>query len=83
MFLYVPMKLLDQLVFDTTRVFDLVLLTAVAMISGLSVYIFLAWFLDIEEVGTFFALLKKVKRMPRVFFSSSSELVSDDQPPLT
>src|SRR3989344_460084 len=38
-FLYVPMKLLDQLVFDTTRVFDLVLLTAGAMISGLSVYI--------------------------------------------
>lgn len=82
-FLYVPMKLLDQLVFDTTRVFDLVLLTLVATISGLSVYIFLAWFLDIEEVSTFFRLLQKVKRMPRVFFSSSSELVSGDQPPLT
>ena len=77
------MKLLDQLVFDTTRVFDLILLTLVATISGLSVYVFLAWFLDIAEVGTFFALLHKVKRMPKVFFSSSNELISGDQPPLT
>lgn len=78
-FLYVPMKLLDRLVFDTTRVFDLILLTGVAAISGLSVYIFLAWFLDIEEVSTFFKLLQKVKRMPRVFFSQSNEMVTEDQ----
>lgn len=77
-FLYVPMKLLDRLVFDTTRVFDLLLLTSVAAISGLSVYIFLAWFLDIDEVGTFFKLLQKVKRMPRVFFTQS-EVITDDQ----
>lgn len=78
-FLYVPMKLLDRLVFDTNRVFDLLLLTGVAAISGLSVYIFLAWFLDIEEVGTFFKLLQKVKRVPRVFFAQSGELVNGDQ----
>lgn len=77
--LYVPLKLFDQLVFDTTRVVQLIMLTGVASFSGLSVYIFLAWFLKIEEVGTFFKILQKVKRMPRIFFAESQELVSDDQ----
>lgn len=82
-FLYVPLKLFDQLVFDTTRGFDLLLLTGVASFSGLSVYIFLAWFLDIEEVATFFKLLQKVRRVPRVFFSQSTELVNGDQPSIS
>lgn len=79
--LYVPLKLLDQLVFDTTRVFDLILLTGVVTTVGLSVYIFLAWFLEIEEVSTFLKLLQKVKRMPRVFFTPTSELVSGEETP--
>lgn len=78
-FLYVPLKLFDQLIFDTTRVFDLLLLTGLASVSGLSVYIFQAWLFDIEEVGTFFKLLQKVKRAPRMFFSQSSELVNGNQ----
>ncbi len=78
-FLYIPMKLLDKLVFDTTRVFDLILLTAVATASGLSVYTFLAWFLDIEEVDALFRLLQKVKRMPKVFFSQSADVVGGEQ----
>ncbi len=77
-FLYVPIKLLDQLVFDTTRVFDLLLLTGVASISGLSVYIFLAWFLDIEEVATFFKFLQKVKQAPKLLFTRSEELVESE-----
>ncbi|RJR14577.1 murein biosynthesis integral membrane protein MurJ [Candidatus Microgenomates bacterium] len=82
-FLYVPIKLLDRLVFDTTRVFDLILLTGVASFSGLSVYVFLAWFLDIAEVTILFKLLHKVRRMPRVFFSSSSEVINGDQTQLS
>ncbi len=81
-FLYVPIKLLDQLVFDTTRVFHLLLLTGVATTSGLSVYIFLAWFLDIEEVTAFFKLMQKVKQVPRALFSRSEELVADERAPV-
>jgi putative peptidoglycan lipid II flippase len=77
--LYIPLKLFDRLVFDTTRVFDLLLLTGVASFCGLSVYIFLAWFLDIEEVATFFRLMQKVKRMPRMFFSQNAEIIDGDQ----
>jgi len=82
-FLYVPIKLLDRLVFDTTQVLNLLLLTGIAAFSGLSVYIFLAWFFDIEEVGTFFKLLQKVKRAPRVFFNASEELASSDHPSIS
>ncbi len=75
-FLYVPLKLLDQLVYDTTRVFDLILLTSIASASGVSVYIFLAWFFDIEEVTTFFKLIHRVKRMPRMFFDQLTQIVN-------
>ncbi len=78
-FLYIPMKLLDQLIFDTTRFLPLVMLTGVASVSGLSVYVFLAWFLDIEEVMTFFKILQKVKRVPRYFFSRSDDLIHEDR----
>ncbi len=77
--LYIPLKLLDQLVFDTTRVLDLLILTGIASIIGLSMYIFLAWFLDIEEVATFFHLMQKVRRVPRVFFTQTTELTNDNQ----
>ena len=82
-FLYVPIKLLDRLGFDTTQVVNLLLLTGIAAFSGLSVYVFLAWFFDIEEVGTFFKLLQKVKRAPRVFFNATEELVSSDHPSIS
>lgn len=81
-FVYIPMKLFDQLIFDTTRVFDLLILTSIAIFIGLSVYIFLAWFLDIAEVSTFFKLLQKMKRAPRLLFARSDELVTEERSPL-
>lgn len=76
--IYVPLKLFDQLVFDTTRVFHLLLLTGIASITGLAMYLFLAWFLEIEEVNTFIKLISKIKRMPRLLTSQSEELVHED-----
>jgi putative peptidoglycan lipid II flippase len=78
-FLYIPMKLLDQLVFDTTRTINLILLTGIATSLGLSVYLFLAWFLKIEEVITFFNLAKKVTRVRQIFVDISSEVVNGGQ----
>ncbi len=72
---YLPLKLFDQLVFDTSRVFELLLLTAISGSVGFAVYIFCAWLFNIEEVGTFLNLLRKVKKVPQLVFSSSEELV--------
>ena len=58
--LYIPMKLLDQLVFDTTRVIPLIALTGVASFAGLSVYIFLTWLLEIKELSAFTGIIQRI-----------------------
>ena len=73
--LYIPMKLLDQLVFDTTRTFNLLLLTGFASLIGLLVYLFLAWFLNIQEVSLFFTLARKVMRVKQPFIETQQEVV--------
>ncbi len=63
--LYIPMKLLDQLVFDTTRVIGLIALTATASISGMIVYFTLSWIFDIAELKIYLRLLKRIIAFPR------------------
>lgn len=57
--LYVPMKLLDQLVFDTTRTVPLLMLAGVAGAIGLGVYAFLTWLLEIPELSAFTGLFRR------------------------
>ena len=47
--LYVPLKLLDKLVFDTTRTLGLIVLTGIAGSFGLAVYLFFTWILGVRE----------------------------------
>lgn len=58
--LYIPMKALDQLIFDTTRTLNLIILTVIASIFGLGIYLLLVWFMKVEEVYTFGKLVKKI-----------------------
>lgn len=58
--LYVPIKLLDQLVFDTTKTINLLLLTGISSFVGLSLYLFLTWVFNVSEAKTFVLLFKKV-----------------------
>lgn len=73
--LYIPLKLLDQLVFDTTRVFGLILLTGVSGTIGLSTYLFLSWVMGVGEVRFFLSLLKRVKKI-RILFEPAAEVVN-------
>ena len=57
--LYVPIKLLDQVIFDTTRTVNLLILTGISSVFALSVYIILVWFLKVRELQTFADLFKK------------------------
>jgi len=58
---YLPMKLLDQLVFDTTRTINLVLLTGIVSLWGGIVYFVSAKLLNIEEFKIFVAFVSKFK----------------------
>lgn len=73
--LYIPMKILDQLVFDTTRVGGLILLTLTAGCVGFLVYIFLAWILKIEQLSAFLRLGEKFEKFFRVLQEDKIESV--------
>lgn len=78
--LYIPMKLLDQLVFDTTRTVGLILLTGVASLVGLSVYILLSWLLKMPEVAIFYGLAKRVIFLPSKLARPTPTSIDAQQP---
>jgi putative peptidoglycan lipid II flippase len=59
--LYLPLKLLDQFVFDTTRVIPLLLLTGIAAAVGSATYLIITWLFKVEEIELFYRLLRKLK----------------------
>lgn len=58
--LYVPLKLLDQLVFDTTRTAELILLTGVSSFIGMATYLLLTYLFKVDEIELFYRLLRKL-----------------------
>lgn len=77
--LYIPVKLLDQLVFDTTRTINLIMLTSISAFVGLSVYLFLAWFLEIPQATVILKILKKDKVLKRGFVLDTTQEVDNIQ----
>ena len=61
--LYIPLKLMDQLVFDTTRTIWLIVLTGIVFIIGFFTYILLSKIFKIEELRMFTIAIRKVKEM--------------------
>lgn len=72
--LYIPIKLLDQLVFDTTRTIGLLALTGISSLAGLSIYLFLTWFFDVKEAKTYLLAIKKVGNWREVLTKSDEVL---------
>ncbi|OGG00233.1 murein biosynthesis integral membrane protein MurJ [Candidatus Gottesmanbacteria bacterium RBG_13_37_7] len=74
--LYLPIKILDQLVFDTTRTINLILLTGTSTLIGIFVYIFTAWFLDVPQIALLVKLYrrKKDKKTP-IYIDTAKEMV--------
>lgn len=70
LFLWIPMRLLDQFVFDTTKTVPLVILTIVVSIIGFLVYLFLSRIFGIEELTEFKALIGKLGNWKKVLDSS-------------
>lgn len=64
--LYIPIKLLDQLVFDTTRTVNLLILTGIASVTGIVAYIFFTWLLDIKEAYYIIAVVKQFKNRDKI-----------------
>lgn len=58
--LYIPIKLLDQLVFDTTRTVNLIILTGISSGAGLLLYLLLTWLFNVQEAKTYLLVFKKI-----------------------
>ena len=78
--LYIPMKLLDQLVFDTTRTIGLLLLTGIATLVGISVYIFLSWLLGVKEVVVFYNLGRRILTFSKKLASPAATSIEAQEP---
>ncbi|MEI6690246.1 MAG: murein biosynthesis integral membrane protein MurJ [bacterium] len=76
--LWGPLRLLDRLIFDTTRTIPLILLTLVVTIIGLSVYIGLSYLLKIRELEIFFGIVKKVGDWKKALTASGESLESQE-----
>lgn len=73
--LYVPIKLLDQLVIDTTRTIGLLILTGIAGAAGIISYIFFTWLFDIKEAYYVLAVIKKFGAKDKIL-KQVNELIS-------
>lgn len=74
--LWVPMRLLDQLVFDTTRTVPLIALTLIVSFVGLSVYFFFCWLFKIEELQDVVAMIKKIGNWRKILGESDEVIES-------
>jgi putative peptidoglycan lipid II flippase len=72
--LYIPIKLLDQLVFDTTRTINLIFLTGISSLIGLSFYLFLTWFLNVKEAGAFLQIFEKIGNWKEILGKSDEAI---------
>lgn len=80
--LWVPMRLLDKFILDTTRTVNLVILTIIATFSGIVVYLFLSYVLKITELKSFLALIRRLGRWQEVL-EESEEIIATPAPQST
>jgi putative peptidoglycan lipid II flippase len=73
---FFPLKLFDQLIFDTTHTLGLLLLTGVAGGAGLLTYVLLAWVFDVSEVKSFIELIRRVRKPKAVLLDPVNEVMS-------
>jgi len=81
--LYIPIKLLDQLIFDTTKTVNLIILTGISTTAGFTVYLFLTHILRVEEIRLFWSLARKIRSTIRKETPQTgvvTTLIDDDTP---
>jgi putative peptidoglycan lipid II flippase len=59
--LYVPLKVLDEYVFDSTRTLQLLFITGTATLVGTTIYLYLTKLLNVEEIELFHRLIRKIQ----------------------
>ncbi len=76
-FLWVPMRILDKFVFDTTHTIPLLALAIVTSAIGFMVYILLCVIFKVGELQSFFDLLKRVTNIKSQLVSQSQDKITE------
>lgn len=76
-FLWVPMRLLDEIL-DTTRTLNLIMLTIAATGIGGLVYLWLSKLLNIKELDSYLKLFDKLGNWKKVLYSTEETLEHSD-----
>ncbi|HBC72335.1 MAG: hypothetical protein UX91_C0001G0044 [Candidatus Amesbacteria bacterium GW2011_GWB1_47_19] len=71
--LWLPMRLLDKFVFDTTRTLPLIGLTLTTSLTGLAVYLFLSYLFRVEELSSFVSLFRRITHWKSLFVNQPEE----------
>lgn len=72
--LYIPIKLLDQLVFDTTKTINLLILTGISGFLGAGIYLFLTWLFNVKEAMAFLLIFKKIGNWREILRESEEKI---------
>ena len=76
--LYIPIKLLDKLVFDTTHTLNLLFLTGISSLAGLALYLFLTWFFDVNEAKMYIIAIQKMGNRKEIL-EKIEEIIGSDK----
>ena len=71
--LWLPMRLLDQYIFDTTHTISLIALTAIVSAIGLLIYLGLSYLLKVEQLVAFANLAKRLRQWRQIITPASTE----------
>jgi putative peptidoglycan lipid II flippase len=79
--LWLPMRFLDQFVFDTTRTLPLLALTAITSIIGLAVYLALSYLFKVKEIYSFLGLARRIGEWRKIVYAQPEPILhpSSDQ----
>lgn len=77
--LWIPLRVLDTVIFDTTRTLPLILLTVTVGVIGMAVYISLSYLFNIKELGVFARLIEKIGGWHKAL-SQSDETLETSEP---
>jgi hypothetical protein len=74
-FLYLPFKILDEVIFDTSRTVDLLALTISTSTIAILVYLYFSILFDIKELNYFNSLIAKFGKWKPVLKDSQEMLL--------
>lgn len=74
--LYLPIKILDYRIFDTTRTINLLLLTAIATVCGGTTYLAFTHIFHVYEVELLYKMIKKLNLKTRVYNIEREDVVA-------